>query len=107
MSHRGDGVGFWLAAMWLVLICGRVRLSTQEENAKGIGFWPAAILLSLLFGRVHLENPGEGWVGAAGVGMIWLGFAVCLRRTGNFSLVLGGAATFDFCRAVHFSLPQH
>ena len=106
MSHRGDGVGFWLAAMWLVLIFGRVRLSTQEENAKGIGFWPAAILLSLLFGRVHLENPGEGWVGAAGVVMIGLIFAFALRRTGNLWLVVGWHATFDFGETFLYSVPN-
>ena len=106
MSHRGDGVGFWLAAMWLVLIFERVRLSTQEENAKGIGFWPAAILLSLLFGRVHLENPGEGWVGAAGVVMIGLVFAFALRRTGNLWLVVGWHATFDFGETFLYSVPN-
>ena len=106
MSHRGDGVGFWLAAMWLALIFGRVRLSSQEENAKGIGFWPAAILLSLLFGRVHLENPGEGWVGAAGVVMIGLVFAFALRRTGNLWLVVGWHATFDFGETFLYSVPN-
>jgi membrane protease YdiL (CAAX protease family) len=106
MSHRGDGVGFWLAAMWLALIFGRVRLSTQEENAKGIDFWPAAILLSLLFGRVHLENPGEGWVGAAGVVMIGLVFAFALRRTGNLWLVVGWHATFDFGETFLYSVPN-
>ena len=106
MSHRGDGVGFWLAATWLVLIIGRFRSSGQGEKAKGIGFWPAAILLSLLFGRVHLENPGEGWVGAAGVVMIGLVFAFGLRRTGNLWLVVGWHASFDFGETFLFSVPN-
>jgi membrane protease YdiL (CAAX protease family) len=106
MSHRDDGVGFWLAAAWLVLIIGRVGLSSQGKNAKGIGFWAAAILLSLLFGRVHLENPGEGWVGAAGVVMIGLVFAFALRRTGNLWLVVGWHASFDFGETFLYSVPN-
>jgi len=106
MSHRGDGVGFWLAAMWLVLIIGRFGLGTEGEHAKGIGFWAAAILLSLLFGRVHLENPGEGWVGAAGVVVIGLVFAFALRRTGNLWLVVGWHASFDFGETFLYSVPN-
>jgi len=106
MSHRGDGVGFWLAAMWLVLITGRIRSGSQGERAKGIGFWAAAILLSLLFGRVHLENPGEGWVGAAGVVAIGLVFAFALRRTGNLWLVVGWHASFDFGETFLYSVPN-
>jgi uncharacterized protein len=106
MHHRGDGVVFWLAATWLVLIVGRFRLSGNGENAKGIGFWPAAILLSLLFGRVHLENPGEGLVGAAGVVTIALVFAFALRRTGNLWLVVGWHAAFDFGETFLFSVPN-
>jgi uncharacterized protein len=106
MYHRGDGLVFWLAATWLVLIIGRFRLSGHGENAKGIGFWPAAILLSLLFGRVHLENPGEGLVGAAGVVMIALVFAFALRRTGNLWLVVGWHAAFDFGETFLFSVPN-
>ncbi len=106
MSHRGDGVGFWLATMWLVLIIGRLGLGTEGEHAKGIGFWPAAILLSLLFGRVHLENPGEGWVGAAGVVVIGLVFAFALRRTGNLWLVVGWHASFDFGETFLYSVPN-
>jgi len=106
MSHRGDGVGFWLAAVWLVLITGRIRSGSQGERAKGIGFWAAAILLSLLFGRVHLENPGEGWVGAAGVVVIGLVFAFALRRTGNLWLVVGWHASFDFGETFLYSVPN-
>jgi membrane protease YdiL (CAAX protease family) len=48
---------------------------TQYTLAESIGFWPAAIVLSCSFGAVHLGNPGEGWVGAAGVVTIGLIFA--------------------------------
>jgi membrane protease YdiL (CAAX protease family) len=106
MSHQGDGVGFWLAVIWLVLIIGRVWSGNQGENVKGIGFWPAAILLSLLFGRVHLDNPGEGWVGAAGVVMIGLIFAFVLRRTGNLWLAVGWHASFDFGETFLYSVPN-
>src|SRR5204862_5785845 len=61
---------------------------TQYTLAESIGFWPAAALLSCLFGAVHLRNPGEGWVGAAGVATIGLIFALALRRTGNLWLVV-------------------
>jgi len=55
MSHRGDGVGFWLAATWLVLIIGRFRSSGQGEKAKGIGFWPASRLpYTSMIGRHQL-----------------------------------------------------
>jgi uncharacterized protein len=106
MSHRGDGVGFLLAAMWLVLIIGRVRSGARSENSNVIGFWPAAILLSLLFGRVHLDNPGEGWVGAAGVVAIGLIFAFTLRRTGNLWLAVGWHASFDFGETFLYSVPN-
>src|SRR5207249_2681688 len=65
---------------------------TQYTLADSIGFWPGAIVLSCSFGAVHLGNPGEGWVGAAGVVMIGLVFAFALRRTGNLWLVVGRQA---------------
>jgi len=106
MDHRKDGVAFWLAATWLILIFAWFRLSGRREKTKGIGFWPAALLLSLLFGRVHLENPGERWVGAAGVVMIGLVFAFALRRTGNLWLVVGWHASFDFGETFLYSVPN-
>ncbi len=69
---------------------------TQYTLADSIGFWPAAIVLSCSFGAVHLGNPGEGWVGAAGVVAIGLIFAFALRRTGNLWLCVGWHASFDF-----------
>jgi membrane protease YdiL (CAAX protease family) len=78
----------------------------QFTLADGIGFWPAAWILSLGFGAVHLGNKGEGWVGAAGVAMIGLIFALTLRRTGNLWLVVGWHAAFDFGETFLFSVPN-
>jgi membrane protease YdiL (CAAX protease family) len=79
---------------------------TQYTLTESIGFWPAAIILSLLFGRVHLGNPGENWVGVAGVVMIGLIFAFSLRRTGNLWLVVGWHASFDFGETFLYSVPN-
>jgi len=70
---------------------------TQYTLADSIGFW---------FGAVHLGNPGEGWVGAAGVVMIGLVFAFALRRTGNLWLVVGWHASFDFGETFLYSVPN-
>lgn len=79
---------------------------TQFTLADAIGFWPAAILLSCSFGLVHLRNPGEGWVGAAGVVAIGLLFAFTLRRTGNLWLAVGWHASFDFGETFLYSVPN-
>ncbi len=79
---------------------------TQYTLGDGIGFWPTAVLLSGLFGYVHLKNPGEGWVGAAGVVAIGLIFAFALRRTGNLWLVVGWHASFDFGETFLYSVPN-
>ena len=79
---------------------------TQYTLADSIGFWPAAIVLSCSFGAVHLGNPGEGWVGAAGVVTIGLIFAFALRRTGNLWLCVGWHACFDFGETFLYSVPN-
>ena len=79
---------------------------TQYTLADGIGFWPAAVLLSCAFGALHLGNPGEGWVGAAGVVSIGLIFALALRRTGSLWLVVGWHASFDFGETFLYSVPN-
>jgi membrane protease YdiL (CAAX protease family) len=79
---------------------------TQFTLADGIGFWPAAVVLSCSFGAVHLGNPGEGWVGAAGVAVIGLVFAFVLRRTGNLWLCVGWHASFDFGETFLYSVPN-
>jgi membrane protease YdiL (CAAX protease family) len=79
---------------------------TQYTLADSIGFWPAAVVLSCSFGAVHLGNPGEGWVGAAGVVAIGLIFAFTLRRTGNLWLAVGWHASFDFGETFLYSVPN-
>ena len=79
---------------------------TQYTLAGSIGFWPAAIVLSLLFGRIHRGNPGETWVGVAGVVMIGLIFAFTLRRTGTLWLAVGWHASFDFGETFLYSVPN-
>jgi membrane protease YdiL (CAAX protease family) len=79
---------------------------TQYTLAESISFWPAAVLLSCSFGAVHLWNPGEGWVGAAGVTAIGLIFAFALRRTGNLWLCVGWHASFDFGETFLYSVPN-
>ena len=78
----------------------------QFTLADGIGFWPAAWILSLGFGAVHLGNKGEGWVGASGVAIIGLIFALTLKRTGILWLAVGWHAAFDFGETFLFSVPD-
>jgi membrane protease YdiL (CAAX protease family) len=104
-SHR-DGIWFWLAALVLTLLLGRLLLNKENTKTGGIGFWPAAIVLSLLFGRVHLGNQGENWVGVLGVVMIGLIFALSLRRTGNLWFAVGLHASFDFGETFLYSVPN-
>lgn len=100
-------------AIWaaFVVVVGLLQkfLSSASKRltlADGIGFWPAAIVLSCLFGAVHLSNPGEGWVGAAGVVVVGLVFALTLRRTGSLWLAVGWHASFDFGETFLFSVPN-
>jgi uncharacterized protein len=78
----------------------------QYTLAEGIGFWPAGVLLSLLFGGVHLGNPGEGWVGAAGVALVALFFCFTLKRTGNLWYAVGLHASFDWGETYLYSVPN-
>jgi uncharacterized protein len=109
--HGGELLRF--ASLWAVffIVVGLFeefffRGYTQYTLGDGIGFWPAAVVLSCSFGAVHLGNPGEGWVGAAGVVMIGLVFAFALRRTGNLWLVVGWHASFDFGETFLYSVPN-
>jgi membrane protease YdiL (CAAX protease family) len=112
LNLRGDAIFKW-ALYWALffVVVGLFEEFTfrgylQFTLADGIGFWPAAWILSLGFGAVHLENKGEGWVGAAGVAMIGLIFALALKRTGNLWLVVGWHACFDFGETFLFSVPN-
>jgi membrane protease YdiL (CAAX protease family) len=79
---------------------------TQYTLARGVGFWPTAIFLSVLFGAVHLWNPGESYVGAAGVVVTGILLAFTLRRTGNLWLAVGWHASFDFGETFLYSVPD-
>jgi len=112
VSLHGAEVARW-GGLWFVAF---VAVGLAEEYlfrgywqytlAGGIGFWLAAILLSVLFGAVHLWNPGEGYVGAAGVAVTGLLFAFTLRRTGNLWLAVGWHASFDFGETFLYSVPD-
>jgi hypothetical protein len=78
----------------------------QFTLADGIGFWPAAWILSLGFGAVHLRNKGESPVGALGIVVIGLIFALALKRTGNLWFLIGWHAAFDFGETFLFSVPN-
>jgi len=78
----------------------------QYTLADGIGFWPAGIILSIVFGAAHLLNPGEGWVGAAGVVLVALLFVFTLRRTGNLWYAVGLHASFDWGESFLYSVPD-
>jgi membrane protease YdiL (CAAX protease family) len=100
--------GLWFVAFVAVGLSEEYlfRGYPQYTLARGIGFWPAAILLSFLFGAGHLWNPGESYVGAAGVIATGLLFAFTLRRTGNLWLAVGWHAAFDFGETFLYSVPD-
>jgi len=78
----------------------------QFTLAQGVGFWPAAILLSLVFGVMHATNPGESWVGLAGVVLSGLFWCLTLRRTGSLWFAVGMHASFDFAETFLYSVPD-
>jgi uncharacterized protein len=78
----------------------------QFTLAQGVGFWPAAILLSLVFGVMHATNPGESWVGLAGVILSGLFWCLTLRRTGSLWFAVGMHASFDFAETFLYSVPD-
>jgi membrane protease YdiL (CAAX protease family) len=112
LSLHGLQLAYW-GTLWFVAFVS-VGLSeeflfrgyVQYTLAQGIGFWPTAIFLSLLFGAVHLRNPGESYMGAAGVAATGLLFAFTLRRTGNLWLAVGWHASFDFGETFLYSVPD-
>jgi uncharacterized protein len=78
----------------------------QFTFSQGIGFWPAAILLSLMFGLIHRGNPGETWVGLAGIVLTGLFWCFTLKRTGNLWFAVGMHAAFDFGETFLYSVPD-
>jgi len=78
----------------------------QFTLAQGVGFWPAAFGLSLIFGVMHATNPGESWVGLAGVVVSGLFWCLTLRRTGSLWFAVGMHASFDFAETFLYSVPD-
>jgi uncharacterized protein len=78
----------------------------QFTAAQPLTFWPAAVLLSLVFGWVHTSNPGESWVGIAGVILAGLLWCFTLRRTGSLWLAVGMHAASDFAESFVYSVPD-
>jgi uncharacterized protein len=78
----------------------------QFTFSQGVGFWPAAILLSLVFGLIHAKNPGETWVGLAGIVLTGLFWCFTLQRTGSLWFAVGMHASFDFGETFLYSVPD-
>jgi membrane protease YdiL (CAAX protease family) len=78
----------------------------QFTFAQGSGFWPAAVLLSIVFGLVHAKNPGETWVGIAGIVLTGIFWCFTLKRTGNLWFAVGMHAAFDFGETFLYSVPD-
>jgi membrane protease YdiL (CAAX protease family) len=78
----------------------------QFTLAQGLSFWPVAVLLSIVFGLVHAKNPGETWVGIAGIVLTGLFWCFTLRRTGSLWFAVGMHATFDFGETFLYSVPD-
>lgn len=78
----------------------------QYTLGSVIGFWPTGVLVSAGFGAFHLFNPGEGWVGGAGIVTIGMFFCLTLRRTGSLWFAVGMHAAFDFGETFLYSVPN-
>ncbi|HMK21344.1 MAG TPA: type II CAAX endopeptidase family protein [Terriglobales bacterium] len=83
-----------------------MRGYSQYTLAKRVGFWPAAAVLSLAFGAIHLRNPGETWLGLAGVVAIGFFFCLTLYRTGNLWFAVGFHAFWDWAQTYLYSVPD-
>jgi uncharacterized protein len=78
----------------------------QFTMGQGVGFWPTAIVLSIIFGVMHATNPGESWLGIAGVVVNGLFWCLTLRRTGSLWFAVGMHASFDFAETFLYSVPD-
>jgi membrane protease YdiL (CAAX protease family) len=72
--------------------------------ADGIRFWPAAAIMGLVFSRAHMGNPGETYVGIAGIMLYALLLSALLRRTGDLWLPVGLHAGFDWGESFFFGV---
>jgi uncharacterized protein len=101
-------LAFWLAFFAVVGLFEEFAFRGYAQFAltQGAGFWPASIATSLTFGAVHLTNPGESWVGIAGVVLTGLLWCFTLRRTGSLWFAVGMHAAFDFGETFLYSVPD-
>ena len=99
---------FWAAFFLLVGFYEEFafRGYVQFTLSQGLGFWPAALLLSVAFGIVHIFNPGENWVGIAGIVLTGLFWCFTLQRTGSLWFAVGMHASFDFGETFLYSVPD-
>jgi len=78
----------------------------QFTFAQGLSFWPAAVLLSIAFGLIHARNPGETWIGLAGIVLTGLFWCFTLKRTGSLWFAVGMHVIFDFGETFLYSVPD-
>lgn len=112
VAIHGSDLWRW-AILWAVVFLAvgfyeefAFRGYIQFTLAQGVGFWPAAIVLSLIFGVMHATNPGESWVGLAGVVVSGLFWCLTLQRTGSLWFAVGMHASFDFAETFLYSVPD-
>jgi len=75
--------------------------------AEGIGFWLAAIFLSSIFGRVHLIfKPHEDWIDPISVALYGIFWCLTLRRTGSLWFAVGFHAAPDYADMIVFAGPN-
>lgn len=77
---------------------------TLYTLADGISFWPAAAIMGLVFSRAHMGNPGETYVGIAGIMLFALLNSAFLLRTGDLWLPVGLHAGFDWGQSFFFGV---
>ena len=83
-----------------------LRGYSQWVLSRGMNFWPAASVLSCLFGVIHLRNPGETYIGIAGVIAIGLFFCLTLWRTGTLWWAIGFHMAWDWGESFLYSVPD-
>jgi membrane protease YdiL (CAAX protease family) len=101
-------LAFWLAFFVVVGLFEEFAFRGYAQFAltQGFGFWLASLATSLTFGAVHLTNPGETWIGVAGVVLTGLLWCFTLRRTGSLWFAVGMHAAFDFGETFVYSVPD-
>ncbi len=89
----------WIAANLLIGFSEELQFRAYllATAADGIGFWLAAIFLSIGFGALHyFFKPHERWEDFASTALLGLFMCFTLRRTGSLVLAIGFHAGFDF-----------